>query len=91
MGQAVAGGLGQAKPLWVVAAGAYAKAAVLKPAQALGDRGGETTIRDLRSEAERALGERFDVREFHQRVLAQGQVPLDLLRERIRAWIKKSH
>jgi uncharacterized protein (DUF885 family) len=60
------------------------------PAQALGYKVGEITLRDLRSEAERALGERFDLREFHQRVLAQGQVPLGLLRERIRAWIKKS-
>jgi uncharacterized protein (DUF885 family) len=57
------------------------------PAQALGYKLGEITLRDLRSEAERRLGERFDVRDFHERVLAQGQLPLDLLRERVRAWI----
>ena len=61
------------------------------PAQALGYKVGEITLRDLRGEAERGLGERFDVREFHARVLAQGQLPLGLLRERIRAWIKNSH
>jgi uncharacterized protein (DUF885 family) len=61
------------------------------PAQALGYKVGEITLRDLRGEAERGLGERFDLREFHERVLAQGQLPLGLLRERIRAWIKNSH
>ena len=59
------------------------------PAQALGYKVGEITIRDLRSEAERALGERFDVREFHRRVLGEGQLPLGLLQKRIRAWLEK--
>jgi uncharacterized protein (DUF885 family) len=57
------------------------------PAQALGYKIGEITIRDLRSEAERRLGARFDVREFHRRVLGQGQVPLALLERRIHAWL----
>jgi uncharacterized protein (DUF885 family) len=57
------------------------------PAQALGYKVGEITLRDLRTQAERSLGDRFDVRDFHQRVLEQGQVPLDLLRERVQAWI----
>ncbi|MBC8022707.1 MAG: DUF885 domain-containing protein, partial [Burkholderiales bacterium] len=57
------------------------------PAQALGYKLGEIAIRDLRSEAERRLGERFDLREFHRCVLGQGQVPLDLLRSRVEAWI----
>ena len=59
------------------------------PAQALGYKVGEITIRDLRSQAERRLAERFDVREFHRRVLEQGQVPLGLLQERIRRWLEK--
>jgi uncharacterized protein (DUF885 family) len=58
------------------------------PAQALGYKIGEITIRDLRSQAERRLGPRFDVREFHRRVLGQGEVPLELLRRRIRAWLE---
>ena len=41
----------------------------------------------VREEAEGALGARFDVRAFHDAVLSLGSVPLDLLRERIRAWI----
>jgi uncharacterized protein (DUF885 family) len=59
------------------------------PAQALGYKVGEITIRDLRSEAERALGERFDVREFHRRVLEQGPLPLCILQKRLRAWLEK--
>ena len=57
------------------------------PAQALGYKLGEITLRDLRSDAQRRLGERFDVRAFHDQVLGQGQLPLDLLRRRIEAWI----
>jgi uncharacterized protein (DUF885 family) len=57
------------------------------PAQALGYKLGEITLRDLRSEAQRRLGERFDVRAFHGQVLGQGQLPLDLLRRRVEAWI----
>jgi uncharacterized protein (DUF885 family) len=57
------------------------------PAQALGCKYGEITLRDLRGEAERRMGERFDVRAFHERVLAQGPLPLDLLRWRVEAWI----
>jgi len=41
----------------------------------------------LRSEAEAALGSRFDIRQFHQRVLEQGIVPLQELRDHVRAWI----
>lgn len=58
------------------------------PAQALGYKLGEIAIRDLRSRAQRELGDAFDLREFHERVLGEGQVPLDLLRARVDAWIK---
>ena len=57
------------------------------PAQALGYKLGEITIRDLRNRAQRELGGAFDLREFHRRVLGEGQVPLDLLRTRVDAWI----
>ena len=59
------------------------------PAQALGYKVGEITLRDLRSQAERRMGERFDVREFHRRVLEQGQLPLGILQKRIGDWLEK--
>lgn len=57
------------------------------PAQALGYKVGEITLRDLRERAEQRLGARFDLREFHERVLEEGHVPLDLLRKRIEDYI----
>jgi uncharacterized protein (DUF885 family) len=57
------------------------------PGQALAYKLGELTIRRLRSEAETALGPRFDQRAFHDRILAMGAVPLTVLEEQMRAWI----
>lgn len=57
------------------------------PGQALGYKLGEIRIRELRAKAEQALGARFDLRRFHDAVLAQGAVPLDILSEQIDRWI----
>ena len=57
------------------------------PAQALCYKMGELKIRALREEAEKGLGERFDLRAFHDVVLGHGAVPLSVLEEQVRGYI----
>lgn len=56
--------------------------------QALGYKMGEIRIRELRREAEAALGDAFDVRDFHDAVLRNGEIPLTFLDDQIRAFIR---
>jgi uncharacterized protein (DUF885 family) len=58
------------------------------PGQALAYKLGELKIRELRARAERALGPKFDLRRFHDAVLGQGSVPLDVLEAQIGDWIE---
>ena len=58
------------------------------PGQALAYKMGQLTIRKLRDEAKAQLGSKFDIKAFHDEVLNGGSMPLDLLQERIKQWIK---
>ena len=58
------------------------------PGQALAYKIGELRIQQLRREAEKALGPKFDIRAFHDAVLRNGALPLDLLDSEIRASLR---
>jgi uncharacterized protein (DUF885 family) len=57
------------------------------PAQALSYKLGEYTIWQLRHEAESRLGEGFDIRAFHDFILALGSVPLEVLKDEVNRWV----
>jgi uncharacterized protein (DUF885 family) len=59
------------------------------PGQALAYKLGELMIRKLRAEAEATLGPKFDQRAFHDRILGLGAVPLTVLEEQMRAFIRQ--
>jgi uncharacterized protein (DUF885 family) len=58
------------------------------PGQALAYKTGEMKIRELRSRAEAALGNQFDVRAFHDKLLENGALPLSVLEDIVNAWIE---
>jgi len=58
------------------------------PSQALSYKIGQLKIRELRNRAEEALGDKFDVREFHNQVLTTGALPLIVLEAKIDRWIE---
>ncbi len=57
------------------------------PAQALSYKLGQMTILSLRKEAQEQLGTAFDIRKFHDAVLEEGPLPLDILQANVRHWI----
>ena len=63
---------------------------IAMPAQALGYKLGQLKILALRDRAEKALGPRFDLRTFHDVVLRNGTIPLDLLEEQVDQYISEA-
>ena len=60
------------------------------PGQALGYKMGELKLQELRRAAEAQLGASFDIRAFHDEVLASGAVPLDVVEQRVVSWIART-
>ena len=57
------------------------------PAQALGYKIGQLKFLELRAKAEQALGPKFDIRAFHDQLVDSGALPLDVVTQRVDAWI----
>jgi len=59
------------------------------PGQALAYKIGQLKISELRSRAEKILGPRFDIRKFHDELLGDGALALDVLENKMQSWVTK--
>jgi uncharacterized protein (DUF885 family) len=62
---------------------------IVWPSQALGYKIGQLKIRELRTYAEKELGQKFDLRAFHDEVLKNGALPLSVLENHLKEWVAK--
>ena len=61
---------------------------IVMPSQATAYKVGMLKILEVREKAKKSLGDKFDIRQFHEVVLGNGSVPLDVLEELVDRWIK---
>jgi uncharacterized protein (DUF885 family) len=62
---------------------------IVMPGQALAYKIGELKFKELRDFCTRELGEKFDIRSFHDELLDSGALPLDIVEARIKDWVKQ--
>jgi uncharacterized protein (DUF885 family) len=62
---------------------------IVWPGQALAYKIGQLKITELRARAKQALGDKFDIREFHDQLLKDGALPLDQLEAKMNEWLEK--
>lgn len=62
---------------------------IVWPGQALAYKLGELKFKELRARSEAALGDQFDIREFHDELLKNGAIPLDVVDAQIEDWLKR--
>jgi uncharacterized protein (DUF885 family) len=60
---------------------------IVNPGQALGYKVGQLRITQMRANAEKTLGPKFDIKEFHSMILRDGALPMDVLEKKVNRWI----